>query len=363
MTVSAPSAIVDYESTTSVTAHSKAVGMTVPAGTFVAVCAASSARTAVSFVITDSQGNTWTHATGGPFPSPTTGNTSTAQIAWTVLGGAGWSATDTITATTDIAGGLDFAAFSLVGVRAGTPIDVAAAAASGTGTAWAAPAVTGTTGSLIIAFGGIGGSGATFTPSAGFTLYLRVAGSGTNPRAMAIEYAQGDGTSKTPAGTISASNPWSAVSLSFATGVTNVAPTANAGTDQSVAGGATVTLNGTGSSDSDGTIASYAWRQISGTAVTLSSTSVASPTFTAPNTSGTLVFGLTVTDNSGASSTEDTVTIIVTATTPLKIRIGGVLVAAIEKVRIGGVLHNVTETLRLATPDGSLYSDTYSGTY
>lgn len=361
MTVSAPSAIVDYESTTSVTAHSKAVGVTVPSGTFVVVCAVSSARTAASFTISDSQGNTWTHA-AGPYPSPTSGNTSTAQIAWSTLT-TGWSATDTISATTDVAGGLDFAAFSLTGVNS-TPIDVAASAASGTGTAWAAPAVTGATGGLIVAFGGIGGSGATLTPGAGFTQYIRIAGSGTNPRAMAVEYMQGDGSSHTPTGTISASNPWSAVSLSFAAAATNIAPTANAGTDQSVAGGATVTLDGTGSTDSDGTIATYTWRQISGTTVTLSSTSASQPTFTAPSSSATLVFGLTVTDNSGASSTEDTVTITVTAAaSPLKIRIGGVLVSAIEKIRIGGVLQTVTETLRLATPDGSLYSDTYSSTY
>jgi len=90
----------------------------------------------------------------------------------------------------------------------------------------------------------------------------------------------------------------------------NVAPTANAGPDQSgIAAAATVTLDGSGSADSDGTVVGYAWRQISGTTVTLSSTTVQKPTFTAPTnaSNSNAVFGLIVTDNLGAQSTEDTV--------------------------------------------------------
>lgn len=90
----------------------------------------------------------------------------------------------------------------------------------------------------------------------------------------------------------------------------NVPPTANAGPDQQVFTGTQVTLNGTGSTDSDGTITARSWRQISGPSVTLSSTTVASPTFT-PTVVGSYVFGLTVTDNSGDTSIEDTVTITV----------------------------------------------------
>ena len=44
----------------------------------------------------------------------------------------------------------------------------------------------------------------------------------------------------------------------------NVAPTADAGPDQTVASGATVNLTGNGSTDTDGTIASYAWTQTGG---------------------------------------------------------------------------------------------------
>lgn len=94
----------------------------------------------------------------------------------------------------------------------------------------------------------------------------------------------------------------------------NTAPTANAGSDQSVAAGAAVTLAGSGT-DSDGSIASYAWTQTAGSSVTLSSTSIAGPTFTAPvaSSSSSLTFSLTVTDNQGGTSTADTVTVNVLA--------------------------------------------------
>jgi len=90
----------------------------------------------------------------------------------------------------------------------------------------------------------------------------------------------------------------------------NEAPTANAGADQSVLTGTTVTLNGTGSSDPEGGALTYAWTQLSGTEVTLSDPTASSPAFTAPDEAGTLVFQLTVTDGYQASDT-DTVTITV----------------------------------------------------
>jgi len=95
---------------------------------------------------------------------------------------------------------------------------------------------------------------------------------------------------------------------------TNAPPTANAGSNQSVSAGANVTLNGTASSDSDGTIASYAWTQSGGTpTVTLSSAAASQPTFTAPSvaTASTLTFSLTVTDNQGATSAASTVSVTV----------------------------------------------------
>jgi len=93
----------------------------------------------------------------------------------------------------------------------------------------------------------------------------------------------------------------------------NIAPTANAGADQTVAGGAFVTLTGTGT-DSDGTIASGVWTQTGGTTVTLGGSGLVR-TFTAPgNPAGeTLTFSLIVTDDDGAASTADTMTVTVEA--------------------------------------------------
>jgi hypothetical protein len=93
----------------------------------------------------------------------------------------------------------------------------------------------------------------------------------------------------------------------------NVAPTANAGPNQTFGSGVTVTLNGTASSDPGGSIASYAWTQTVGAAVTLSSNTASQPTFTAPTvaTATTLTFSLVVTDNLGAASAADTVDITI----------------------------------------------------
>src|SRR3954466_10045873 len=93
----------------------------------------------------------------------------------------------------------------------------------------------------------------------------------------------------------------------------NTVPVANAGPNQSVTAAAQVTLDGSASSDSDGTIASYTWSQTAGTAVTLSSTTAAKPTFTAPSAAATttLTFSLRVTDDRGAVSAAATMNITV----------------------------------------------------
>ncbi len=86
----------------------------------------------------------------------------------------------------------------------------------------------------------------------------------------------------------------------------NAAPTANAGPDQSIAEGVTVNLDGTGSSDSDGSITAYAWTQTAGPTVTLNNDTTATPSFTAPLVAAqaTLTFELTVTDDLGAQNTD-----------------------------------------------------------
>lgn len=105
----------------------------------------------------------------------------------------------------------------------------------------------------------------------------------------------------------------------------NQAPSANAGADQTVNEEATVSLSGSGS-DTDGTIASYAWVQTSGTTVMINNADQAQASFTAPavEADDSLSFKLTVTDDDGATA-ESTTTIIVKNldTTPPVISLNG----------------------------------------
>ena len=91
----------------------------------------------------------------------------------------------------------------------------------------------------------------------------------------------------------------------FQTG--NAVPTADAGQNQEVAEGAFVTLDGSSSNDPDGNIANYAWVQISGTTVAISSPNTVQATFTAPEVDENgeaLEFELTVTDAEGLAATD-----------------------------------------------------------
>ena len=93
-------------------------------------------------------------------------------------------------------------------------------------------------------------------------------------------------------------------------GSINVAPLAVAGIDRIEHFNTTVTLDGSNSSDPDGSITSYIWNQVSGTSVSLSATNQAIVTFTSPSTVTELKFELAVTDDSSAVS-KDTVKIYV----------------------------------------------------
>src|SRR4051794_35571245 len=98
---------------------------------------------------------------------------------------------------------------------------------------------------------------------------------------------------------------------------TNVAPTADAGISQVVSSGTVVTLDGSRSSDPDGFIANYVWKQTGGTpAVTLSDSAATKPTFTSPAVSAltTLTFTLNVSDGVGVVSPAATVTVTVSPT-------------------------------------------------
>lgn len=87
--------------------------------------------------------------------------------------------------------------------------------------------------------------------------------------------------------------------------VTNTSPVANANVDQNITlPVSSVTLSGAGT-DADGSIASYLWTKISGPGTgTITNPSLASTTFTGLS-AGTYLLQLTVTDNLGATATDN----------------------------------------------------------
>lgn len=86
----------------------------------------------------------------------------------------------------------------------------------------------------------------------------------------------------------------------------NQPPSVSSGGDRSVSSSSNVTLNGS-ASDSDGTIASYQWTQVGDNNLTLSSSSSSNTSFTAPDvtTATAYTLRLTVTDDDGATQSDD----------------------------------------------------------
>lgn len=87
----------------------------------------------------------------------------------------------------------------------------------------------------------------------------------------------------------------------------NANPIARAGTDTSIMLPTTITLNGSGSTDADGLITSYKWKKISGPAGFSLSDSTAAITQLSGLEAGVYQFQLTVTDNLGATGTDNIV--------------------------------------------------------
>ena len=91
-------------------------------------------------------------------------------------------------------------------------------------------------------------------------------------------------------------------------------PTADAGQDQTVDIGTTVTLDGSNSSDPEGEALTYLWTQ-AGATVTLSDSTAVQPSFTAPERETSLLFQLTVA-NAGSLKNSDWVSVNVAPLLP-----------------------------------------------
>ncbi len=97
-------------------------------------------------------------------------------------------------------------------------------------------------------------------------------------------------------------------------GNTNVAPTSNAGGDQTITENTLAQLAGTGSDANAGDTLSFAWTQVTGTAVTINNANMAGANFTTPSVAAdeVLVFRLTVSDQANLTSSDDvSITVVV----------------------------------------------------
>lgn len=92
----------------------------------------------------------------------------------------------------------------------------------------------------------------------------------------------------------------------------NQSPVANAGSDQVLTGPGSAVLDGSASYDPDGSIAQYSWTQTAGTTVTIVNAATAGPTVNGLQP-GSYTFRLTVTDNRGATASDD---VQITVNTP-----------------------------------------------
>ncbi len=89
----------------------------------------------------------------------------------------------------------------------------------------------------------------------------------------------------------------------------NRSPVANAGTAFTAPAGTTVTLDGSASSDPDGDVLSYGWKQQGTPTVPLTGADTAKPTFKA-DAAGSYTFDLTVSDGKLSSTASVTVTVV-----------------------------------------------------
>jgi hypothetical protein len=131
----------------------------------------------------------------------------------------------------------------------------------------------------------------------------------------------------------------------------NQPPVARISADQTVLPGAAVTLDGSASSDADGGIVGYVWTQVQGPPVALTTPTVTTAAFTAPNTETALAFVLTVTDDEGAAGSDSVAITVSNTPPPTTISFESAAQTAVESagtVRVGlSVVPVPTETITL----------------
>ena len=117
----------------------------------------------------------------------------------------------------------------------------------------------------------------------------------------------------------------------------NQPPVANAGGAQTVSGFSAVILDGTSSSDPDGSIDSWQWQQTAGPVVELAATDNPQTSFTAPDLpqGADLVFTLTVTDNEGASDTASTMVAVAGTDPSLRYTVAGAVITSTSQALDG----------------------------
>jgi uncharacterized protein YkwD len=135
----------------------------------------------------------------------------------------------------------------------------------------------------------------------------------------------------------------------------NQSPEADAGADRVVGTGEPVSITGS-AFDSDGSVVSWSWSQISGPAVDLVNADTAVVEFMAPPDSGDIWLRLTVIDDQGASASDDIV-ITVEASEPETNSAPTVSAGADRTAQPGD---NVTITGSGNDPDGSIVSWAWS---
>ena len=104
--------------------------------------------------------------------------------------------------------------------------------------------------------------------------------------------------------------PYTVRTSAIQNATTNTPPSINAGPDQTVQEGSTVTLNGTASGQDGGQLA-YSWSHDSALDISLANADSLSPAFTAPQVSANTTVTFTLTADDGTDTHSDTVTVTI----------------------------------------------------